>query len=285
MSRLLISTLIILICSFSSSAQPENYKLFNSKGKLASYDEMIRSANSADVIFFGELHDNPIAHWLEIELLKKMIDLRSGKVMTGAEMFEADDQIVIDEYLSGKISEKSFTTETKIWSNYKTDYRPLVELCKSKSIPFIATNVPRRYASLVYTKGIAALDSLSSTAKSYLAPLPYPYDSELKCYKEISSSGHGGVNLPMSQALKDATMAYFISKNFRKDHTFIHYNGAYHSNYHEGIVWYLKKYQPSLKSMTIAVVEQDQLNKLDQDNLDLADFIIVVDSDMTKTQQ
>ena len=95
--------------------------------------------------------------------------------------------------------------------------------------------------------------------------------------------GHGGDNLPKAQAIKDATMAHFIIMNARRNYIFIHYNGTYHSDDFEGIYYYLKLQAPQLKTMTIATVEQDDITKFLAENLNKADFIIVVDNDMTKT--
>ena len=104
-------------------------------------------------------------------------------------------------------------------------------------------------------------------------------------YKEIfeNAGGHGGVNLPKSQAYKDATMAYFILKNWSAGKVFLHYNGAYHSNRHLGIEWYLKQQNPGLKIFVISSVEQKDNSKLENDNLDLADFTICIPASMTKT--
>jgi hypothetical protein len=97
-----------------------------------------------------------------------------------------------------------------------------------------------------------------------------------------------GDNLPKAQAIKDATMGYFILKNFSPGSVFFHFNGSYHSDDHEGIVWYLKEYNKrnptDLNILTITSVEQDDLDELEKDNLGKADFIICIPGDMTKTQ-
>jgi uncharacterized iron-regulated protein len=86
-----------------------------------------------------------------------------------------------------------------------------------------------------------------------------------------------------AQALKDATMAHFIFKNLKPGFNFFHLNGAYHSDYFEGIYWSLKKKNKNLKIVTISTVEQKNIEKLDQGNLNKADIIIAVPDDMTKT--
>ena len=132
---------------------------------------------------------------------------------------------------------------------------------------------------------LAALDSISPDAKKWIAPLPMKYDSTLKCYKEIyeNAGGHGGQNLPKSQAIKDATMAYFIYKNWSKGQLFIHYNGAYHSNHHQAIEWYLKQLDPSLKIMVISSTEQKNTETLEEESKGNGDFIICTPASMTKT--
>ena len=95
--------------------------------------------------------------------------------------------------------------------------------------------------------------------------------------------GHGGENIPKAQALKDATMAYFILQYYKPGSLFLHYNGAYHSENYEGIVWYLRQGNPELKISTITTVSQKDIQNLLKENKYKADFIICVDEDMTTT--
>jgi uncharacterized iron-regulated protein len=94
---------------------------------------------------------------------------------------------------------------------------------------------------------------------------------------------HTSPNMPKAQAIKDATMAYFIEKNLLPESVFIHYNGTYHSDNFEGISWYLKKSRPELTIVTISTVEQADLKKLLAENYTKADYILVIDEDVTKT--
>jgi uncharacterized iron-regulated protein len=282
--RPLIFILFLFIITAGFTGSKNAYEIFDGQGQKADFSSIVEQAKKVDVVLFGELHDNPISHWLQLELTRELLKDNRALVL-GAEMFEADDQIPMNEYLAGLISEKTFKDEVKLWPNNKTDYRPLMELAKSSKVPFIATNVPRRYANLVYSKGIKALDSLDKEALRWIAPLPIAYDAELRCYKEIyeAAGGHGGQNLPQSQALKDATMAYFINKNIGKGRRFIHYNGAYHSNYHQGIEWYLKRHNKDLKILTISTMETDSSSLMPPTEKGIADFVIITPSSMTKT--
>ena len=273
---LLFSTLIF-------SQNKPAYKLYNAKGSEVSYQKMIDKMAKADVVLFGEHHTNPIVHWLQMEATTDLN--KSRKLTLGAEMFEADNQQALNDYLSGKITQKAFDTVARLWKNYPTDYKPLVDFAQKNKLKFIATNIPRSYASKVYKGGFESLDSLTDEEKSWMAPLPIKYDANLPGYVKIKAmmGGHGGDNLPKSQAIKDATMAYFILKNREKDKLFIHYNGSYHSDDFEGIYWYLKQGNPSLKIVTVSVLEADDVKKFDKEKKGKADFIIVVPETMTKT--
>ncbi|MFN3640297.1 MAG: ChaN family lipoprotein, partial [Flavobacterium sp.] len=183
------------------------------------------------------------------------------------------------------INQKGLDTLARLWSNYKTDYKPLVDFAKEYQLPFVATNIPRRYASMVFKGDFEALESLTSEEKSWIAPLPILYDENLQGYKAMLEmmGGHASATLPKAQAIKDATMAHFILQNLKNNSVFIHFNGTYHSDNYEGIYWYLKQHQPELKIMTIATVTQTDLSKLSKEHLGKADFILVVDEFVTKT--
>jgi uncharacterized iron-regulated protein len=278
----------IFFFSLQLSAQEKNaYQIFDKEGKQVNYEQMIDAFSEANIILFGEFHDNPISHWMEMEITKSIFKNKEGKITLGAEMFESDNQLVINEYLEGLIKTSKFETDCRLWPNYDTDYKPLVEFAKENQIPFIATNVPRRYASVVFGGGFEALNKLSEEAKKYFPPLPIPYDAELECYKGMMQMtgpmGGSNPNFPKAQAIKDATMAHFILKYYEQGSTFIHYNGAYHSDNYQGIYWYIKQADESLKIKTISTVLQEELNSLSDENIGLADFIIVVPESMTRT--
>lgn len=285
------SLILILFVSFIGSAFKSDkpaYSLFDKTGKEAKYSKMVDQLKDADIVFFGELHDNPIAHWLQIELSKDLFKEKKGALILGAEMFEADNQLILNEYLSGLFKADKFEADARLWTNYKTDYKPLVEFAIKSKIPFIATNIPRRYAALVNDKGFEGLKKLSPEALSYIGPnLEQLYDSTVNCYKEMLKMGgnHVTPNLPKAQAAKDATMAHFIIKNFEQGKLFLHFDGSYHSDNYEGIVWWVKKLRPELSVMTISTVSQDTIADLNKEYMNRADFIIVVPENMTKTNR
>lgn len=266
------------------------YQIFNKTGQIVSYDSMIQELTEAEVVLFGEVHNDALVHWLELQVAQDLYN-QDSNVVLGFEMLEADNQLIINEYLTGVVEERHFTQEAKLWDNHATDYQPLINWAKEKNTSVIATNIPRRYASLVSREGIDQLDSLLEEAKQWIAPLPVSIDMELPGYQNMLSmmggmQGHGGMsgeNMVQAQAIKDATMAHFIVQNLPHDGVFIHYNGSYHSDNFEGIGWYLQQQQPELSIKTISCIELPSLDSLNEDAQGLADFIIVTPTDMTKT--
>ena len=286
--KTMLVLLAVIVSTTLFGQKKPAYQIFNSKEKKAGYEKMLDACEGPDVVFYGESHNNPISHWLQLELTKDLYEKKNGNLTLGAEMYESDGQIILDEYFSGAINQSSFEKEMRLWPNYKTDYKPVLEFAKEKGVKMIATNIPRRYANLVFRNGLIALDSLSDEAKKYIAPLPITVDLELEAYKslmDMDMGGHGGSseNFPYSQAVKDATMGYFIYKNLEVGKTFIHYNGSYHSDNFQSILWYLNELNPKLKVVTITTVEQDDISELSEENEGTANFIICVPNSMTKT--
>lgn len=280
MKNILSALLFVSLFGFAQDKSP--YQFFDINGKKVCYKKLLKKAEKADVVLFGEHHNNSIVHWLQLEITKDLAEKKP--VILGAEMIEADNQKQLNQYLAGEINQKQLDSTARLWNNYKTDYKPLVDFAKEKKIKFIATNVPRRYASMVFKNDFQALDNLSDEEKTWIAPLPIPFDNNLPGYKSMMEMmEHAGEKMPKAQAIKDATMAYFIVKNFEKNSLFIHYNGTYHSDNFEGINWYIKKTNPKLKILTISTVEQEDISKLDQENYTKADYILVIDVDVTKT--
>ncbi|MEO0045140.1 MAG: hypothetical protein RL705_331 [Bacteroidota bacterium] len=279
-----ISLFLALIVCFGISAQDKKaYQIFDKNGKKVTYGKLLKAAEKAQVVLFGEYHNNSVVHWLQLELTKDLAEKKP--LVLGAEMLEADNQKQLNQYLKGEINQKQLDTTVRLWPNYKTDYKPLVDFAKEKNLPFIATNIPRRYASMVSKKGFEALETLTAEEKTWIAPLPIAYDENLPGYVNMMKmmGDHASPNMPKAQASKDATMAYFILKNLKDNSIFIHYNGSYHSDNFEGIHWYLKNALPNLQTITIATLEQKDLEKIMPEEYNKADYILVIDEDVTKT--
>lgn len=305
---------IISLCfSFGivkDSINETNFKIYSSKkSKEVGIKDIVEEMKNYDVVFFGEEHNDSVAHYLQKELLMGLYNTYGASATLSMEMFETDCQVVLDEYLKGQIREKNFRKEARSWSNY-SNYKPLIEFAKEKKIQVVAANAPARYANMASRMGLNSLKALSSTAKSFLPPLPY--DTATGQYYEkftnlMSDGKNAGITtndttkktvsamnsmMPKyilhSQSLWDATMAYSISKIFtnNKSAKVLQLNGRFHSDEGFGIVAQLKKYNPKLKILIISSSDggANFPDKLDfNENKKLGDYIIYTDPNVPKT--
>ncbi|MDH6253161.1 putative iron-regulated protein [Chryseobacterium sp. H1D6B] len=282
----------VLLISFGAlhAQNFKAYQFYDKKGKTVKTDKLIKELAEYDIVFFGELHNNSIVHWLQLRVTEALYEKKNHQLTLGAEMLERDNQSQLNGYLNGRIDAKNLKDSVRLWNNYTTDYKPLVDFAKSKKLNFIATNIPRKYASQTAKEGIASLDQLSEKEKTYIAQLPIKVTLDTPGYQEMKAmmgehaEGTKVMNFISAQAVKDATMAESILKNLQPGKTFIHYNGNYHSKEFGGIYWYIKQKNPNLKMVVISAFEsEDPELKVPEKDYIPTEFNLIIPSDMTKT--
>ncbi|MCU7613312.1 ChaN family lipoprotein [Chryseobacterium sp. GMJ5] len=282
--------LFLLGLSVLNAQDFKPYQFYSKQGKKIKTEKLIKELADYDVVFFGENHNSSINHWLQLKITQALYEKKNTQIILGAEMFERDNQAPLNQYLEGKIDEKTLKDSARLWNNYATDYQPLVDFAKDKKLKFIATNVPRKYASKTAKEGLESLNQLNEKEKSYMAELPIKVTLETPGYQEMKAmmgdhaEGTKVMNFIAAQAIKDATMAESILKNFEAGKTFIHYNGNFHSKAFGGIYWYIRQKNPHLKMAVISVFESDdpELKIPEKDDVP-TDFNLVIPADMTKT--
>jgi uncharacterized iron-regulated protein len=280
-----------LLLTTVSLSQNVNHRVFDGKGNAATLEQIVAAAGASDVVFLGENHDDAVAHALQLELFKRIVEAHNQrKIALSLEMFESDVQIVLDEYLADLIPETHFLQGARPWKNYATDYKPLVELAKQKRLPVIAANAPRRYVNMVTRNGRAALNQLSPLAKSWLAPLPYGEPSKAYADKFVAlmqERAHQNPNLLQSQALWDATMAYFIAEGLKKTpgSLIVHLNGSFHSENRLGTVEHLLHYKPNVRVLVVTMRPEENFAVFDKNKMEnIGDFVILTDAKAPKNK-
>ncbi len=298
MKNLFLAFLLVMNLQIFARTESDKYAVFDAKGNPKSLEQIIEEIGKTDVVFLGENHDDTVAHALQFEIFKAAFKNygREKKVTLSLEMFERDVQTVVNEYLNGLISEQHFLASSRAWGNYKTDYRPLVEFAKENKLEVIAANAPRRYVNMVSRLGRDSLNNLSPEAKKWLAPLPYGEASEAYGEKfnalmgQMSDSRTPLKHNPIlnSQVLWDATMAYWISENLKKNKKalIVHLNGSFHTENRLGTVEHLLKYRPKTKALVVTMKYVDDFKNFDKSkHTDLGDFIILTDAKQPRSQR
>jgi uncharacterized iron-regulated protein len=163
-----------------------HFQVFRADGTPASLDDIVASMAEVDAVLIGEIHTDPVGHWIESELFRRALEVTGAGDEAGArrsvalslEMFERDVQHILDEYLQDLITESHFKSSARPWEHYDEDYRALVEMAKEAGVPVLAANAPRRYVNRVSRFGPSGLDDLPLRARNSLPPLPYPAPSQ-----------------------------------------------------------------------------------------------------------
>ncbi len=221
--------------------------------RVEDFEAMAADLARADVVFFGEQHDDPATHRMQLALLEA-IGRRRDSVVLSLEMFERDVQPLLDAYLAGRIPEDSLLAAGRPWPRYRTDYRDLVELAKARGWRVVAANDPRPMASAVSRAGLGLLDTLPADRRAHAAvqlTCPEGNDEYFERFMATMSgmpTNHGGgpedpaaarqalVRIYQAQCVKDETMAESIAGAWAPGTLVIHMNGAFHSDFHLGTV-------------------------------------------------
>lgn len=264
--------ILLLICLPLLSLAQSNYKIYNTATqKPATLDDIINDMAKADVLFYGEEHNDSVGHTLELALFTKLVEKYPAKAALSLEMFETDTQPILNEYLNNIIREKNLISDARAWKNYK-DYRPMVELAKQNHLPVIAANAPSRYTNRVTRLSLKSLEQLDATAKGWLPPLPI--DTATGAYYEkfvttmgghAGMAGMAGMSIYQSQNLWDATMAWSIAK-YLKSHAgskVMQVNGGFHSDEKLGAAAQLKKYAPAARIINVSAVANEHFDQID----------------------
>lgn len=245
---MLTSAIGLLFLAFGTVLQASSFpKIYDSQKKsLIELKDLNQQLESIDVLIIGEEHDDLKGHQEKLKLIQELS--RSYSICISMEMFETDQQTVLNEYLSNQISEKSFHSSIKLWNNYNSAYRPIIEFAKENNIPVLASNAPDRYVKVISHKGMEGIQKLSDQSLHLLPPL---YQIKLYSQKEYEDNfyemlGMNNHNKPndnmlLAQYLRDASMSHFIANHFFKNRLkIVHINGRFHSDYQLGVTHRLK---------------------------------------------
>lgn len=287
-----VAAFLLFICLFSiaQDSMENHYRIYDTRSRqLVSLDPIVTEMARADVLFFGEEHNDSAGHYLENKIFRALHAAYGDKIVLSLEMFETDNQLVLNEYLAGFIDENRLTKDARLWNNYK-DYRPMVEFAKQNHIPVIAANPPRRYVNMVSRQGMTSLNSLSKEARKFLPPLPY--DTLTGRYRDkffaVMKGSPGGENPRVyhSQNLWDAGMAYriylFLKKN--KGKKVFHCVGGFHTEEKLGTAAQLKMRNKKLKILNIACFSDKSFANPDWEKESYrGDYIIITNPDLKKT--
>jgi uncharacterized iron-regulated protein len=290
MARLLVTLLGALWLSAAPAALsgPEYVpvRVFSGAHKsFTDFESMLADIARADVVFVGEQHDDANTHRLELQLLEGLAR-RRGEIVLALEMFERDVQEPLAHFAMGHLGEAEFLQDARPWPQYAADYKPLVDYAIARNWSLVAANVPRRIAADVSASGLDVLKSKTEAEKAYFAKdVRCPTnDAYFKRFSEaMAPSGHsaGAPGAPaepldpaavqrfyFAQCLKDETMGESIAQAYAagtiggKRPLVISINGAFHSDFRQGIADRTLRRLPDKRLLVLSIEPVDDLDTL-----------------------
>jgi uncharacterized iron-regulated protein len=197
-------------------------------------------AEDADLVVFGEHHDDAVGSRHELEVLEGLAEAKRP-VALAMEFFERDQQADLDAYLAGKLPEAEFRERTARSKGYEKSHRPLVEWAKGHGVPVIAANAPRRLVTAYRKSALGYEEWKASLPEADRGLLPRTTEVLEDAYKERFLALMGperGPRLFKAQALWDDAMAEAIA-DFRQaqpERRVMLVVGAFHARGRGGVV-------------------------------------------------
>lgn len=191
-------------------------------GKAIDFPTLIDQLGPVNVIFVGEIHNNPEHHLIQVQLLQALMTRYAPPVAVAMEFFDTTRQSVLDRFMAGDLDENAFLKEVD-WENawrfpYRL-YRPLLWVAKDKGSALLGINAPNRIVRKVARTGLESLppeernqiardiDLKNNAHRDYLSSIFKQHGSGKK-------SPHGLGNFDyfyQAQCVWDETMAQTIA--------------------------------------------------------------------------
>ncbi len=158
------------------------------------------------IVYVGERHDQPASHAVEAEVVR-LLSRREPNLVVGLEMVDQSRQQVLDDYVSGAMSEADFAAFwRKEWGFPYSLYEPVLALCRARRIRLVALNLPQSVAHQIYVGG---LSSLTSAQRRWLPKVVNPITD--KAYKDAvlaELGGHGAMPPQVVDRMMQAMAAW-----------------------------------------------------------------------------
>jgi len=124
-----------------------------------SFDQLLSALDGKRVIFVGESHDRYDHHLNQLAVIRGLHE-RGADLAVGMEFFQEPFQPFLDEYVAGRINEKTLLKKTEYFERWRFDYRlyrEIVTYARDNGIPLVALNAPTELVAEVSKNGIRGL--------------------------------------------------------------------------------------------------------------------------------
>lgn len=211
-------------------------------GREVSENELIDFLASSRIIYAGEVHDSLEDHRVQLKILKGLLERFPGQIVIGMEMFQRSSQDLLNQWVTGEETEKTFLKRWyEDWSHDDAYYQELLEFIQSKKIPILAL---RPTAEMSYKMREKGMSGLSNNDKKKLPQIdkddPYHREAVNAIFK---GHGPGASNqfdsfyemMLFWEETMAETIANYLSSPEGKDKKMLVMAGGFHVGYGFGI--------------------------------------------------
>lgn len=127
-------------------------------GQAIAWEELVKRATAARVVYVGEEHGTPSHHQLQRDLLAALD--AAGPVILGCEYFPRSLQPELDRIARGEVAREDLRAALRwdeTWGHAWEAYAPLFELCAERRIRIVALNAEKDLVQRVRRQGLGAL--------------------------------------------------------------------------------------------------------------------------------
>lgn len=201
----------------------------------------------ATVVYLGETHDSLEDHKAQLQILQALHQ-QNRKIAIAMEMFQRPYQNILEQYLTGKITEAQLVEQTEYeqrWGFPWEYYAPILRFAKLQQLPVLALNTPTEVTRQVARNG---LESLTPEELKYIPPVTEIRTDNadyrkraLASYEQHSQAGQGNSTsferFFTALVLWDETMAEKIAQFIKDnpDYQVVVLAGKNHITYGYGI--------------------------------------------------
>jgi len=212
-------------------------------GLKITQDDLFTMIGGSRIVYVGEAHDSVNAHRVQLDIIRALHQHSPGKIAIGMEMFRTPQQLALNRWTEGKLTEVDFLKEANWYGNWKSDfgyYRDILNFAKDYGLDVVALNPSKVLQKEVSRSGIG---HVSPEIRAQL-----PEIAEMDPYQRMVLkglfSGHdqskGKVESMMEvlslweESMAENVVDYLSSKQGR-DKQMVVITGAWHVQYGFGV--------------------------------------------------
>lgn len=156
-SKIVILGLLVLLNPVQATEQTPSTVVDLST--LMGLEQLLPALAGKRLVFVGETHNRYDHHLNQLAIIRNQ-HAQNHQLAIGVEFIQQPFQSVLDDYISGKITEAAMLEQTEYFNRWRYDYRlyrPIFNYAHENGIPLIALNIASEITDKVKAEGVESL--------------------------------------------------------------------------------------------------------------------------------